>query len=269
VPSVFCPYEFPESRVHVAMNTGRRSHSNAVHFDARAVSYPPYKEPQIASAVMTTRSACSRFHFTRCAFFAPLITCLISTVSEYGFDIDLPLTPSSWVIITICAAVVSSFAKPSAARSDCACDSSNSRLCHVAAQADQFRPLQNQKPPAGRAEEIRAACLERSDLSLLAIQIPKDQIFRLDGIVSFLSFMSPANVHGPPQTNEVCSSSLLVPPSILGQHLTASPRFTISLVDVSSKNFTASTSRCHEFRSAAMRRKANNQQMPVHDSVNG
>ena len=80
----------PESQEKLGFNVSHGSHRNAVRHNATLFPCPPREKYQIKKFVSIV----------------PWFVFLVSAVSEYGFDLDFPLTPPVWLVIAVCAVVM-------------------------------------------------------------------------------------------------------------------------------------------------------------------
>ena len=124
---------------------------------------------------------------------------LASAVSEYGFDVDFPLTPHVWLVIAICAVVVATAhaALPKA-----------SGLTGILSQSESASFLSNVNPggPTAPVRDCRATApvaigpeATISASGALALQILVC-VTASDGIPAIV-FLSPAATRGPPWSN--------------------------------------------------------------------
>jgi hypothetical protein len=93
-------------------NASRGSHRNAVHQHATQVLHPQTALSAVGFQRSARRFAGQSLRLPGAAAAASWIGFLLSAVSEYGFDLDFPLTPPLWLVIAIITLVAQVFACP-------------------------------------------------------------------------------------------------------------------------------------------------------------
>jgi hypothetical protein len=187
----------------MTFNVSRGSHRQAVHQNATLFLYPSKEKYQIKKFVPVI----------------PWIVFLVSAISEWGLDIDFPLTPPAWLLIAVCAVMVAAAHATIRGRSRDANQpaAGSYSFIHSSSLTDAVRP--NSIAGNCRATAPVAICHNVNISASEALALPI-LVYRTGGDVPALTILSPATTRGPPGS---VSNFLSVPTSPLCAASRASP----------------------------------------------
>lgn len=139
--------------------------------------------------------------------FAPWFVFVVSAISEYGFDIDFPLTPSLWMAVALCAVVLARV-KPAAGSSSCVDGNQLTSVCCSGASVKHpMFPSQDDSRQT-YSHDGMAFPLVCGDSSLLSVGHFRFALIS-EGKLRF-AFLDPMTVRGPPGDATYRSHSVLL-----------------------------------------------------------
>jgi len=197
---------------------------------------------------------------------------LASAVSEYGFDLDFPLTPALWLVIAVCTLVMATAhdAIRSQVRTHGDDHASHYNLATAIARSDFIGPNMSaqflvQLRPGRAWFDGLAQDMCRDTGGVAGKQPPQmdleDTIITTTTAVLPAILLNPADIRGPPssesqidvasgrparQLSTIPRPSPDVPPSFSGRRPAALFAISIPSVRLNHNNSVASTSQCHE-----------------------